>query len=236
MTHLDFDDVDYHSTRVIRDLCRTTSQLKCLKTLRLSASHHEPIRDLGRVFRSFLKHAPALEGLYFPPLDEISDDMELALASIGKMCPQIPDPKQLKRLKGLRYTYTYENPRFMIDTWIRHSAALRQFELSNANRVNSTVIQAALTTLRALEVFRVKDRGGSSSIWLWLEHAVESDWVCSSLHHFEFLISITPASDSPAYLKDHRKASWTGDNHCHWEVLGKFYSQIASLTRPEHSF
>ncbi|KAK3838952.1 MAG: hypothetical protein J3R72DRAFT_448271 [Linnemannia gamsii] len=320
MTHLDIGELDYKSTRVIRDLCRTVSQLKRLKTLRLGARRRGSIhrqsleslffccpeslvefnvtssyadhtasfnmnplkrdwdfrqgplvlretpllhlkrlvmtsvvgKDLARVFRSFLEHAPALEALHFSDLGVISDDMELVLVSIGKVCPRISDletekcsgkllrtilealPVQhLKCLKCLKQINSGEDPQTMIDTWIRHSTTLRQIELCDSTQVDSTVIQAALKTLRALEVLRVTARSSLMKVCLKLEHAVESGWVCTGLRHLEILISTTPAGDSPAYLKDHSKASWTEENHRHWENLGKFYSQIASLARLE---
>ncbi|KAG0376015.1 hypothetical protein BGX24_008385 [Mortierella sp. AD032] len=308
MTHLDIGELDYKSTRVIRDLCRTVSQLKRLKTLRLGARRRGSIhrqslealffccpeslvefnvtssyadrtaslnmnplkrdwdfrqgplvlretpllhlkrlvmtsvvdKDLARVFRSFLEHAPALEALHFSDLGVISDDMELVLLSIGKVCPRISDletekcsgkllrtilealPVQhLKCLKCLKQTSSGEDPQPMIDTWIRHSTTLRQIELCDSTQVDSTVIQAALKTLRALEVLRVTARSSLMKICLKLEHAVESGWVCTGLRRLEILVSTTPAGDSPAYLKDHSKASWTEENHRHWENLGK---------------
>ncbi|KAF9149306.1 hypothetical protein BG015_008903 [Linnemannia schmuckeri] len=44
---------------------------------------------------------------------------------------------------------------------------------------------------------------------------------------------ITSSGENPAYMTDPTKATWTEDNRRYWENLGKFHSQIGSLTRLE---
>ncbi|KAF9904637.1 hypothetical protein EC991_002511 [Linnemannia zychae] len=135
---------------------------------------HMPRDDLAAVLRTVLEQCPLLEALELPDLGHLSDDTLFAIASIGELCPRISvlsfpegcltehvmmiiDGLPSQQLKSLSYRYYQDpNPTPMAATWAQHATTLRRIELSNCTRVESTVIQAALTTCEALEVLHAK--------------------------------------------------------------------------------
>ncbi|KAF9122612.1 hypothetical protein BGW39_009631 [Mortierella sp. 14UC] len=210
-----------------------------------------PRDDLATVLRTVLEQCPLLEALELPNLGHLSDDTLFAIASIGELCPciselsfpegcltehamMILDALPSQQLKNLCYRYYQDpDPTPLIATWAQHSTTLRRIELSNCTRVGSVLIQAALTTCEALEVFHVSGRGGPERVCLLFPHAIERDWVCTKLRELEMVLWITRDGASPDYILDQRKRTWSDENHRHWEALGKLYSQIGSLTRLE---
>ena len=177
--------------------------------------------------------------------------MLFVIASISELCPRIstlsfPEgcfaehvtmvletlPEQ--QLKNLCYrSYNDPDPESIIATWTRHSMTLRRIEFTHTTRILSSVIQAALTTCEGLEVLNVTCRTGSERVCLIFANAIESEWVCKRIRELVVNVWITSNGKNPAYMDDPTKATWTEENRRHWEDLGKFYSQIGSLTRLE---
>ncbi|KAG0368509.1 hypothetical protein BGX24_002793 [Mortierella sp. AD032] len=202
-------------------------------------------QDMPLAIRALLEHTPALESLSFPyfqydekPIVKVTNELcprlsELTFRSggcstLGAMIRDAVPAQQMKSL--LCFVLDEPESKPMTDAWTRHSATLRRIEFLQTIRISSSVIQAALRTCEALEVFKVtgqKDEGGIS---LFLEHAVESDWVCKRMRELDITVLIEPQAKSLKYLNDPAKETWTADEHRHWENLGKFYSQIGSLT------
>jgi hypothetical protein len=324
LTHLDVSQLSLTCARVVKDICRTISQLPCLRFLHLQSqqghflsrysleslfyscptslvdlkvdylrvanqssgevsrySQHPivgdwdydqgpmvlrdapllylksfvisdmPAQDLEQVFGTVVSQCLALESLELPKLSKLSDDMLFVIASIGELCPRIstlsfPEgclaehvmmvleglPEQ--QLRNLCYRfYNDPDPESMITTWTRHSTTLRRIEFTHAIRIQSSVIQAALTTCEGLEVFNVTNRGGPQRICLIFANAIESEWVCKGIRELVIGVWVTRSGNNPEYMKDQSKATWTDVNHRHWEDLGKFYSKIGALTRLE---
>ncbi|KAF9120844.1 hypothetical protein BGX30_002925 [Mortierella sp. GBA39] len=219
-----------------------------LKSLHIPAM---PLQDLAQVYGTVLGQCPALESLELPKLGQLTDDMLFVIASISELCPRIstlsfPEgcfaehvtmvletlPEQ--QLKNLCYSsYNDPDPEPMITTWIRHSVTLRRIEFTHTSRILSSVIQAALTTCEGLEVLNVTCRTGSERACLIFANAIESEWVCKKIRELVMNVWITSSGMNPSYMEDQTKATWTEENWRHWEDLGKFYSQIGSLTRLE---
>lgn len=210
-----------------------------------------PLRDLAHVYGTVLGQCPALESLELPILAQLTDDMLFVIASISELCPRIstlsfPEgcsaeyvtmvlealPEQ--QLKNLFYrSYNDPDPEPMIATWTQHSMTLRRIDFTHTTRILSSVIQAALTTCVGLEILHVTCRTGSEKVCLIFANAIESEWVCKRLRELVLNVWITSSGKNPAYMGDPTKATWTEENRRHWEDLGKFYSQIGSLTRLE---
>ncbi|KAG0291772.1 hypothetical protein BGZ96_004851 [Linnemannia gamsii] len=112
--------------------------------------------------------------------------------------------------------------------FMRHSEALCRVEFPSCRAIKSSTLHAILVSCRALEILNV---GGFSSIRtaLTLEDAVEVEWVCAKIRHLEITVSLTPDGKDPAYLADPTKATWTEQDHRHWEMMDKFYTQIGYL-------
>lgn len=237
-------DWDYgHGPLVLRD-----EPLLRLKSLALPLI---PRELMATVYRSLLEHCPALETLELPHLEQLSDDMMFVIASLSDLCPHISDltfpedchaehlmtvldslpAQQLRSLhcRGI----DDQNPKPMIATWTLHSTTLKRIELTGCVCVKSTVIQAALTTCRSLQVFKAIGHGDLSKICLKIGHAIEYPWVCAKIRELEIAVWVTHDGEYPTYLRDQSKATWTDTNHQHWKDLGKFYTQIGLLTQLE---
>ncbi|KAG0290281.1 hypothetical protein BGZ96_006282 [Linnemannia gamsii] len=319
LTHLDVSELRLKYVQVVKDICRTISQLPCLKVLHLRSQSGDslslyafeslfyscptslvdlkvtcqisgdvsryskdlvvgdwgydegplilrdapllhlksldipimPVEDLEQVFGTILGQCPALESLELPKLIELSDDMLFIIASIGELCPRIStlsfpegclaehvtmvlDALPEQQLRNLCYRHHKDpDPEPMIATWTRHSTTLRRIEFTHAIRIMSSVIQAALTTCEGLEVFSATSHGDLRNICLIFANAIESEWVCRGIRELILGVWVTGSGANPEYMKDESKATWTDNNHRHWDDLGKFYSQIGALTRLE---
>lgn len=237
-------DWDYdQGPLVLRD-----TYLLHLKSLDISMM---PLLDLAEVCGTVLGQCPALESLALPKLGQLTDDMLFVIASISELCPRISSlsfpegclaehvtmvleslPEQ--QLRNLCYcSYNDPDPEPMIATWTRHSTTLRRIEFTYTARILSSVIQAALTTCEGLEVLNVTCRTGSERVCLIFANAIESEWVCKRIRELVMNVWITSSGRNPSYMEDPTKATWTEENRRHWEDLGKFYSQIGSLSHLE---
>ncbi|KAK3838914.1 MAG: hypothetical protein J3R72DRAFT_448185 [Linnemannia gamsii] len=207
-----------------------------------------PSQDMPLAIRALLQHTPALESLSFPyfqydekPIVRVTNELcprlsELTFrnggwSTLGAMIRDAVPVQQMKSL--LCFALDEPESKAMMDAWTRHSTTLRRIEFPQASRLSTRVIQAALRTCEALEVFKVSGQKGEGRISLSLEHAVESDWVCKRMRELDITILIEPQAKSLKYLNDPAKETWTVDEHRHWENLGKFYTQIGSLTELE---
>ncbi|KAF9275769.1 hypothetical protein BGZ88_002134 [Linnemannia elongata] len=237
-------DWDYdQGPLVLRD-----TYLLHLKSLDISMM---PLLDLAEVCGTVLGQCPALESLALPKLGQLTDDMLFVIASISELCPRISSlsfpegclaehvtmvleslPEQ--QLRNLCYcSYNDPDPEPIIATWTRHSTTLRRIEFTYTARILSSVIQAALTTCEGLEVLNVTCRTGSERVCLIFANAIESEWVCKRIRELVMNVWITSSGRNPSYMEDPTKATWTEENRRHWEDLGKFYSQIGSLSHLE---
>ncbi|KAG0047024.1 hypothetical protein BGZ90_008025 [Linnemannia elongata] len=188
--------------------------------------------------RTILGHSPALETLRFPSFDYY--DTSAIIKAITELCPRLSrlsfpvlEGFPVQRLQSL-YCSPLPDPdsRALNATWTRHSTTLQTVECTNMTRLSSLIIKGALTTCEALETFRVTgkvtwDEGG---VCLSLADAVESEWICKRIKVLDIVVLIYAHDKSPKFTTDPSKETWTEDDHRKWEVLGKFYSQIGSLT------
>ncbi|KAG0263826.1 hypothetical protein BGZ95_003713 [Linnemannia exigua] len=205
-------------------------------------------QDMPLAIRSLLEHTPALESLSFPffqydekPICKVTNELcprlsELTFRNGGwsTLGPMIRDAIPVQQMRSL-YCFNIDDPdiKAMTDTWTKHSTTLQRIEFLQANRISSQVIQAALRTCEALEVFKIASQKEEGGISLFLEHAAGCEWVCKRMRVLEITVLIEPKAKSLKYLDDPTKETWTEDEHRHWENLGKFYTQIGSLTELE---
>lgn len=203
-----------------------------------------PATDMAPFIHTILGHTPALESLRFPRFD-YSNTSSITKA-IAELCPRLshlsfPQGGQdyqitsvlegfpVQRLQSL-YCSSFVDPDLgsLITTWKRHSTTLRAIECTNTTRFSSSITKGALTTCEALETFRVT--GNEGGVSMSLACAVESEWVCKRIKVLDIVVLIYAHDRSPKFTTDPSKETWTEDDHRKWEVLGKFYSQIGSLT------
>ncbi|KAF9116009.1 hypothetical protein BGW39_002860, partial [Mortierella sp. 14UC] len=130
------------------------------------------------------------------------------------------------------FGYLDESPDRMMAAWTRHSETLHTIELSRCRRLTSATLRTAVMTCRALEVLELTEFY-SSKCCLTLEDATMNMWACTRLRTLNIPVKLSPNGKSPEYLNDSSKDSWTVQDHTHWDMLGKFYSQIGSLSHLE---
>ncbi|KAF9139333.1 hypothetical protein BG015_002061 [Linnemannia schmuckeri] len=227
-----------------------TTPLLHLKSLRVPTM---PRSELASVLQSLIQHCPSLEHLQLPFFDNTAKGLQPVIESLAQQCsyissltfrsgclgeylPRIMELLPAQSLKTLfcRHYHDPDSER-MIAAISRHSTSLRRVELTHCTRVGSTAIQAVLTACRTLEVFRVHGRQSQvNTASISLAHAVEQDWVCTLLRELTIPVWITPDVCAFKHLiDDPSKKSWTEDELRHWEELGRFYTQIGSLTQLE---
>ncbi|KAG0263503.1 hypothetical protein BGZ95_003783 [Linnemannia exigua] len=198
---------------------------------------------------SILEHCPALEHLVIPSL-KTSIISEKVAKAVGKHCQRLVSlkmpqpfmdnkgvtmmslaevipPQQLKTFEIFGYLDDF--PDRMIAAWTRHSETLQRIELSNCRRLTSATLRTAVMNCRALEVLELTEFY-SSKCCLTLEDAVMEKWACTKLRILDIPVKLTYNGKNPEYLNDPSKESWTALDHAHWNMLGKFYSQIGLLS------
>jgi hypothetical protein len=120
--------------------------------------------------------------------------------------------------------------------FLRHSTTLRQVEFDNCRQLASATLRAILTSCHVLETLKVVKESGlglSDKVALSLEDAVETAWVCTRIRYLTILVKITPDGRDPKYLAEPTMLTWTEQDHHHWEMLDKFYTQIGLLRELE---
>ncbi|KAF9124439.1 hypothetical protein BG015_005089 [Linnemannia schmuckeri] len=200
--------------------------------------------DMAPVIRTIFGHSPALESIQLPRFDFY--DIPSIIKAITEFCPHLShmsfpqggrDYKitgllegfPVQRLRSLNCSFLVDpDSKSMLATWTRHSTTMRRIECTNMRGFSSSIIKGALTTCEALETFKVT--GSQGGIYLTLGDAVESEWVCKRLQVLDVIVLINANERSPKFTTDPSKETWTEDDHRKWEVLGKLYSQIGSLT------
>lgn len=208
--------------------------------------------NMTSFIHTILGHSPALETLRFPNFDYY--DTSAIIKAITELCPRLShlsfpqggfgsqitsvlEGFPVQRLQSL-FCSPLQDPdsRALNATWTRHSTTLQTIECINMTRLSSLIIKGALTTCEALETFRVTGRVTGRVTWdeggvcLSLADAVESEWICKRIKVLDIVVLIYAHDKSPKFTTDPSKETWTEDDHRKWEVLGKFYSQIGSLT------
>ncbi|KAF9335867.1 hypothetical protein BGZ91_010297 [Linnemannia elongata] len=196
-----------------------------------------------------LEHCPALESLSIPSLRDMEVSEKVA-ETIGKHCSLITTLRMLRpfednkgasmmsmmeaipgqQLKSFQlFAYVdYFSDRLRA-AWTRHSETLQRIELTSCRTLASAVLRTVLTQCQALEIL-VLSEFYSTKCCLTLEDAVMDKWACTRIRTLSIPVKLTPDGKSPFYLTDPSKTWWRGDDHAHWEMLGKFYAQIGSLT------
>ncbi|KAG9063360.1 hypothetical protein KI688_004242 [Linnemannia hyalina] len=200
--------------------------------------------DMAPFIHTILGHSPALKTLKFPFFDYLS--ISSITKGIAELCPRLTHLSFPQGGRDLQITNVLEGfpvqqlqslycsslmePVWtsLVATWKRHSTTLRRIEFTNTSHFSGLIIKGALTTCEALETFRVTGNAGVVS--LSLDNAVESEWVCKRIKVLDIVVLIYAHKTSPKFTTDPSKETWTKDDHRNWEVLGKFYSRIGSLT------
>ncbi|KAG0372005.1 hypothetical protein BGX24_000863 [Mortierella sp. AD032] len=113
-----------------------------------------------------------------------------------------------------------------------HSETLHTIDFPAPQILKSTTLQDILMFCRALEVLQAHD---DYSIYntLAIEDAVATEWACTRIRHLEISVEFTPDGRDPGCLADPTKTSWKKQDHKHWGMLDKFYTQIGKLENLE---
>ncbi|KAF8936184.1 hypothetical protein BGZ47_009624 [Haplosporangium gracile] len=220
--------------------------LHWLKTLEIPSSYTGYQAPL---LCSILEHCPALESFPVPSLRNTVVTEKVA-ETIGKHCPHITSlvmPRPFLDNKGVTimammqaipaqqlktfvlFAYREYFPDRLVAAWTRHSETLQRIELTSCRTIASTALRTALVNCRSLEVLELTEFY-SSKCCLTLEDAVMDKWACTKLRTLNIPVKLTTNGKSPLYLTDSSKGWWMKEDHAHWDMLGKFYAQIGSLT------
>jgi hypothetical protein len=222
-----------------------------LTTLRLPKVHSHGDFP-GPILSSILEHCPALKILAMPFITA-KNTIQAVAKTLGEHCPGITDLSViseshsngealvniLAEIPGPRLENVYVHHLYN-DTpnWIsiaaisRHSETLRKIEFPGCRKVGSAILQTILVTCRALEILRAQDEDSWKNS-ISLKDAVMSEWVCTRVHILEIAVTFTPDGRDPAYLADQTMTTWTEQNHDHFSMLNKFYTQIGALVNLE---
>jgi hypothetical protein len=204
------------------------------------------------IFCSILRHCPALKDL---TLRSIQHPLVIQAVSetIAYLCPPITnltipfvkgfnneafmnimEGTQEQKLEMLTVSSLHDESSRVLSTAAisRHSETLCQIELASSWKAKSTTLQAILVYCRALVIFKIQKAHNNAlgaNLALSLEDAAEADWGCTRIRHLVLFVSLTSDGRDPAYLADPSMAIWTEQDHRHWRMLNKFYTQIGSL-------
>jgi hypothetical protein len=225
--------------------------LRRLKSLQLPSIDGQTGRS-GPFLSSILQHCPALEEATLPPLRDLK--MVQAVSQIiGASCPNIAglifpftrngndeafltvmDRMHEQRLERILVDSFAEKSSGLLSSsaFLRHSTTLRQVEFRDCRRLQSVTLRTILTSCHALKIFKVlkgHGTGTSDGVALNLEDAIETEWACTRIQHLAILVKLTPNGRDPTYLKDPTMSTWTQEDHDHWSMLDKFYTQIGTL-------
>ncbi|KAK3836886.1 MAG: hypothetical protein J3R72DRAFT_423737 [Linnemannia gamsii] len=201
--------------------------------------------NLALILCSILKHWATLEKLKLPSLRD-STNIQAVSKTIDDHCPYItnlctspPNGQEtfmciMKRLpeqqlQTLQATDIFDESSSALSSTVfaRHSETLHTIVFPAPQILKSTTLQAILTFCRALEVLKAHD---DYSIYNTL--AIE-DAVATEIRHLEIAVEFTPDGSDPGYLADPTKTSWKNQDHEHWGMLDKFYTQIGNLENLE---
>ncbi|KAF9088347.1 hypothetical protein BGX23_007422 [Mortierella sp. AD031] len=222
-------------------------QLKTLQFPALFTGYQSPF------LCSILEHCPALEHLRIPSLVDSKTSQKVA-ETIGRHCPRLHHlsmPMPFQDNKGVTvmsimeaippqqlrtfslYVYLDDHPNRMMAAWTRHSETLQTIELMDCRRLKSSTLRTALMNCRTLERLEVTEFYPSKSCIL-LEDAVVERWASTRIRSLSIAVKMSSDGGNPAYLTDPSMETWTDQDHAHWEMLGRFYTQIGSLTELEY--
>lgn len=201
---------------------------------------------------SIFKHCPTLNKLKLPPITRKNEIQDISNA-LGEHCSRITDlslptgwdsnGKSLARIieqipgPQLEAIYVYglfegRSRSILTAAITRHSDTLRKIYFGRCKGIKSVALQNILLSCRALESLRAQDHHSRNNS-LWLKDAVGAKWACTRIRHLEIAITFTPDGGDPSYLADQTMATWTEQDHHHWEMLDKLYTQVGSLVEFE---
>ncbi|KAF9142646.1 hypothetical protein BG015_000714 [Linnemannia schmuckeri] len=221
--------------------------LHWLKTLEIPSSYTGYQAPL---LCSILEHCPALELFQVPSLRSLMATEKVA-ETIGKYCPHITSlvmPRPFWDNKGVTIMATMEAipsqqltsfelfayldyfPDRLVAAWTRHSETLQTIKLTSCRTLASAALRTALVNCRSLEVLELTEFY-SSKCCLTLEDAVMDKWACTRIRTLNIPVKLTTNGKSPLYLTNPSKGRWKKEDHAHWNMLGRFYAQIGSLTQ-----
>ncbi|KAF9902022.1 hypothetical protein EC991_005405 [Linnemannia zychae] len=202
----------------------------------------------ARSLCSILKHCPTIEKLTLPLLKG-PVNVQAVSETICDHCPNITDlvlvwsggniqdfPMRIMERMREQRLQTLKVPGFIdgsssalsFAAFSRHSQTLQKIDFPQHQLIKSTTLQAIHISCQALEVLKAHDIYSDDNSLL-LNDAVESEWVCAKIRRLEISVKVT-SRGNPYYLADSTKASWTEQDHQHWGMLDKFYTQIGKLT------
>ncbi|KAK5797202.1 hypothetical protein F5H01DRAFT_358818 [Linnemannia elongata] len=225
--------------------------LRDLKSLELYAVKN-PSGFADSFLCPILRHCPALKKLKLRGVTE-EHTIQDAAKALGEYCHNLVDlslpststnngealMQMMGQIQGpglevisVRKLYDKAASAVSIAAITRHSSTLREIQLSDCEKLQSTTLQVILVSCQALEVLRT---GGEFSKLnpVSLRQAVVTEWACTRIRVLEITVAFTLDGRDPAYLTDRTMETWTEDDHDHWRMLDTFYTQIGSLTSLE---
>lgn len=115
--------------------------------------------------------------------------------------------------------------------FLQHSESLRQIELSATRLLKSTTIQTILVSFQELGHLKIEESVSSTECALHLEDAALAEWVCTRIRYLELSVAFTTDGRDPKYfVVDPTMTTWTVEDHHHWVLMDKLYTQIGALS------
>ncbi|KAF9101419.1 hypothetical protein BGX29_005634 [Mortierella sp. GBA35] len=204
-------------------LCSILEQCPALESLCIPALGNAVASQ--RVAERIATHCLRLKDLLMP---EPGLDFEgVAVMSVMETIPA----QQLRKL--LLRRYLDRHPDRMKAAWARHSETLHTIELVDCRWLKSSTFRTILINCPALERLEVT-RLYTSECFILLEDAVSEKWASTRIRFLSISVKLPDDVRDSRYLVDPSMESWTDQDHTHWEMLGKFYTQIGSLAELEY--
>lgn len=197
---------------------------------------------------------PALETLNLPAMKD-AQTIALISMTLRVVCPLVTDMSLASdaslteggedvmgiiqqippghRIQNIRLANCLDNalPSTTAAAFLRHAESLRRIELSATRLLKSATIQTILVECQGLEYLKIEESVSLTECALHLEDAALAQWGCTQMRYLELTVAFTPDGRDPKYFAaDPTMVTWTEEDHYHWDLMNKLYTQIGSLS------
>ncbi|KAF9539629.1 hypothetical protein EC957_005184 [Mortierella hygrophila] len=246
----DEDDWDFDQLPLVP----STEPFHCLTRLEFPK-----MRSMGSTQALFivpiLMLCPALETLDLPAIKDAQTIKFISMA-LSVVCPLVTDMSLVSnasvreggedvmgimqqispghRLRDIYLISCFDNalPSTTAAGFLQHAESLRRIELRNSRLLKSATIQTILVSCQGLEHLKIEENVSSNDCALHLEDATLAEWRCTRIRYLELTIAFTPDGRDPKYFAaDPTMATWTEEDHHHWDLMDRLYTQIGALSK-----
>ncbi|KAG9063297.1 hypothetical protein KI688_004179 [Linnemannia hyalina] len=245
----DEDDWDFDQ----RPLVPSTEPFHCLMRLEFPRIRSKESAQAVIIVPTLML-CPALETLKLPAIKD-AQTIELISMTLRLFCPLVTDMslasdasvreggedvmgimQQISpghRLRNIYLINCLDNalPSTTAAAFLQHAVSLRRVELSATRLLKSATIQTILVSCQGLEYLKIEENVSSTDCALHLEDAALAEWGCARIRYLELTVAFTPDGRDPKYFAaDPTMTTWTEEDHHHWDLMDRLYTQIGALS------